>query len=288
MWSVHVGGTHLPAWQLVLVQSLPTVHALPFAQAGAPSVDGELEPPQSTSVSLSFFTPSLGEGASQTPALQTRLLQSVALLHPVPAPQASAPLQGPVLESPPFAPSRWEASVAEASPRGAPPSSVADPSGRMPIAFVPEQLAPLPITSAAATTHANLCQLRRSMRIPLQGSSIRQVPNLMLRQRAEEYNAEPMSATCSSVLTPTELSLLRMIREADEDHGGLFRDEVTLDDLEVCDRLVERGLAEVLSEFGEAPDGEEDERDAGGRCFFRITGYGVERLAEARYGAAPR
>jgi hypothetical protein len=103
----------------------------------------------------------------------------------------------------------------------------------------------------------------------------------MLRQRGEEYNEEAMSAT-PSALTPTEVLLLRVIRDADEDHGGLFREEIADDDVEVCDRLVERGLAEVLSEFGEAPDGEEDERDAGGRYFFRITGYGVERLALAR------
>jgi len=79
-------------------------------------------------------------------------------------------------------------------------------------------------------------------------------------------------------LTPTELTLLRAIRAADEDHGGLFRDELTDDEADVCGRLVERGCAEVLSEFGEAPDGEEDERDAGARCCFRITGLGVERL----------
>jgi hypothetical protein len=85
-----------------------------------------------------------------------------------------------------------------------------------------------------------------------------------------------------AVLTPSELALLRAIREADEDHGGLSRDELTADDLELCDTLVEKGCVEVLSEYGEAPDGEEDERDAGGHYCFRITGRGVERLAEVR------
>jgi len=83
-------------------------------------------------------------------------------------------------------------------------------------------------------------------------------------------------------LTPTQLSLLQAIRDADEEHGGLFRNELTEDELEVCEGLVEHALAEVLSEFGEAPDGEEDERDAGGRYCFRITGRGVSKLAEAR------
>jgi len=35
-----------------------------------------------------------------------------------------------------------------------------------------------------------------------------------------------------------------------------------------------------LSEFGEAPDGEEDERDAGGSYALRITGRGVVALGE--------
>jgi hypothetical protein len=83
-------------------------------------------------------------------------------------------------------------------------------------------------------------------------------------------------------LTPSERELLRAIREADEDHGGLFGDELNEDELEVCNSLVEKGCAEVLSEFGEAPDGEEDERDAGGRYCFRITGRGVDLLAATR------
>jgi len=86
----------------------------------------------------------------------------------------------------------------------------------------------------------------------------------------------------SPLLTRTDLTLLRAIREADHDHGGLFREELTDDEIELCGALVERGLAEVLSEFGQAPDGEEDERDAGGRYCFRITGAGVEALARAK------
>jgi hypothetical protein len=82
-------------------------------------------------------------------------------------------------------------------------------------------------------------------------------------------------------ITPTELSILRVLREADEDHGGLFPEELTDEEAEVCHGLVARGWAEVLSEFGQAPDGEEDERDAGARAFFRITGRGVDRLADS-------
>jgi hypothetical protein len=82
-----------------------------------------------------------------------------------------------------------------------------------------------------------------------------------------------------AVLTPVELALLREIHLADQDHGGLFSHEMSEDDAHTCGDLAERGYAEALSEFGEAPDGEEDERDAGGgRYYFRITGRGVEAL----------
>ena len=82
-------------------------------------------------------------------------------------------------------------------------------------------------------------------------------------------------------LTPTELSLLRAIHEADRDHGGLSSEELTDEEAEVCGRLADRGLAEVISEFGEAPDGEEDERESGARYAFRITGAGVAVLRDS-------
>ena len=88
-------------------------------------------------------------------------------------------------------------------------------------------------------------------------------------------------------ITPTELSLLRAIREADEDHGGLFREELAEEEVDVCHDLVARGWAEVLSEFGQAPDGEEDERDAGGGVCFRITERGVEQLADLGGPSSP-
>jgi hypothetical protein len=83
-------------------------------------------------------------------------------------------------------------------------------------------------------------------------------------------------------LSPADLSLLRAIHEADRDHGGLFGEELSEEEGDICGGLVDRGFAEVVSEFGQAPDGEEDELDAGARYCFRITGRGVERLAEAR------
>ncbi len=43
---------------------------------------------------------------------------------------------------------------------------------------------------------------------------------------------------------------------------------------------MERGLVEAVGEYGEAPDGEEDEKDAGGAHTFRITGQGVARLRD--------
>ena len=85
----------------------------------------------------------------------------------------------------------------------------------------------------------------------------------------------------SLLLTASELSLLRLIRESDLDHGGLSSEELTEEELEVCSALAERGLAEVVAEFGEAPDGEEDEREAGVPSCFRVTGRGVEAIAAA-------
>jgi hypothetical protein len=46
-----------------LWQSASTMQWSPGAHGGAPSLPGEVAPPQSTSVSLSFFTPSFELGA---------------------------------------------------------------------------------------------------------------------------------------------------------------------------------------------------------------------------------
>ena len=81
-------------------------------------------------------------------------------------------------------------------------------------------------------------------------------------------------------LTRAELSVLRAIHEADKDRGGLSSHELDDDEAEICGGLVDRGLAEVIGEYGEAPDGEEDEREAGGQYVFHITGRGVECLAD--------
>jgi len=83
-------------------------------------------------------------------------------------------------------------------------------------------------------------------------------------------------------LNHSELAVLRLIHEADRDRGGIALGDLSDDEADVCGQLVERGLAETLSEFGEAPDGEEDERDAGGHHVFRMTGRGVDALAEVR------
>jgi hypothetical protein len=79
-------------------------------------------------------------------------------------------------------------------------------------------------------------------------------------------------------LSPSELALLREVRASDEDHGGLARHELTPEEADMCDALVASGHVEVVSEFGEAPDGEEDEREAGGTYAYRITGKGVAAL----------
>lgn len=85
------------------------------------------------------------------------------------------------------------------------------------------------------------------------------------------------------VLTPTEMALLRSIRESDEDHGGLSGTELVADEHEALDRLLVLGLVEALGEYGEAPDGEEDEWAMGASALvYRITGAGVLALRDAR------
>ena len=78
-------------------------------------------------------------------------------------------------------------------------------------------------------------------------------------------------------LSPAEISLLREVRISDEDHGGLDGDE-----LDTMQRLCDLGLVEACGEYGEAPDGEEDERAMGDtRLLYRVTGRGVSALADA-------
>ena len=84
------------------------------------------------------------------------------------------------------------------------------------------------------------------------------------------------------MISPQELSLLREVRESDEDHGGLDVRELEADEVELLTRLCDLGLVEAAMEYGEAPDGEEDERDAGDhRGVYRITGAGVSALQNA-------
>lgn len=83
------------------------------------------------------------------------------------------------------------------------------------------------------------------------------------------------------VLSSIELALLREVRLSDEDHGGLAGHELTSDDHEPMTRLCELGLVEALGEYGEAPDGEEDERAMGATSLvYRITAAGVAALAD--------
>jgi hypothetical protein len=83
-------------------------------------------------------------------------------------------------------------------------------------------------------------------------------------------------------LSSRELALLREVRESDEDHGGLDAGELDEDELTTLARLCDLGLVDATIEFGEAPDGEEDERDMGARgAVYRITGAGVAALRDA-------
>lgn len=80
-------------------------------------------------------------------------------------------------------------------------------------------------------------------------------------------------------LTPNEKKLLEEVRLSDEDHGGLDLYELGDDEIEIVTRLLDMGLVEALNEYGEAPDGEEDEREAGGAGGrVRITARGVDVL----------
>jgi hypothetical protein len=83
-------------------------------------------------------------------------------------------------------------------------------------------------------------------------------------------------------LTHIELALLRVVRLSDEDHGGLTGSELTADEYEPMTRLCDLGLVEAVGEYGEAPDGEEDEREAGNAAVvYRVTGAGVAALRDA-------
>ena len=62
-------------------------------------------------------------------------------------------------------------------------------------------------------------------------------------------------------LTAVEAALLREVRLSDEDHGGLSGAELSTDEYDAMRRLCELGLVEAVGEYGEAPDGEEDERE---------------------------
>ena len=81
------------------------------------------------------------------------------------------------------------------------------------------------------------------------------------------------------VLTATEVALLREVRASDEDHGGLAGAELSVDEYDALKRLCALALVEALGEYGEAPDGEEDEREAGASdVVYRITAGGVLAL----------
>jgi hypothetical protein len=83
------------------------------------------------------------------------------------------------------------------------------------------------------------------------------------------------------VISPAELALLREVRLSDEDHGGLSGAELAGDEYDAMTRLCSLDLVEAVGEYGEAPDGEEDEREAGAAAVvYRITPRGVAVLAD--------
>jgi hypothetical protein len=77
------------------------------------------------------------------------------------------------------------------------------------------------------------------------------------------------------------LSLLREVRVSDEDHGGLAGAELDSDEYDTMGRLCSLGLVSAVGEYGEAPDGEEDEREAGASdVVYRVTAAGVLALSD--------
>jgi hypothetical protein len=86
-WLPHVQTPLVP--HTLLAQSLPASHSSPSAQSG------QLGPPQSTSVSLAFRTPSVQVGTWHTPPLHTWLEQSLGALQPAPSPQRIQEGAGP-------------------------------------------------------------------------------------------------------------------------------------------------------------------------------------------------
>ena len=82
-------------------------------------------------------------------------------------------------------------------------------------------------------------------------------------------------------LTAAEIALLRDVRLSDEDHGGLRGTELSVDEYDAMKRLCALDLVEAVGEYGEAPDGEEDEREAGAaNVVYRITQGGVLALVD--------
>lgn len=82
-------------------------------------------------------------------------------------------------------------------------------------------------------------------------------------------------------LSSIEIALLREVRASDEDHGGFAGHELTSEEYEPMTKLCDLGLVEALGEYGEAPDGEEDEAAMGATSIvYRITGFGVITLRE--------
>jgi hypothetical protein len=75
MPSPHTGFEHKPPLQYVQSQSVPTVHTLPGPHFG------QMEPPQSTSVSVWFLRPSEQLWAWHLPPVHLALLQSASVLQ---------------------------------------------------------------------------------------------------------------------------------------------------------------------------------------------------------------
>src|SRR3954454_8450012 len=141
--GVQVCAWHTPPAQIPLTQSLPLAHFCPLAHFG------QFGPPQSMSVSPSFWIPSehVGAGSTQTPAVHTPVTQSVPLPHFLPSAHFGqfGPPQSTSVSCPFWTPSEQVAAAASATQ--APSAQCEPPAHAFPHA---PQLA----GSDASATHA--------------------------------------------------------------------------------------------------------------------------------------
>ncbi len=159
------------------------------------------EPPQSTSVSVPFFTPSVGEGDAHRPPAHTPLMQSLGCAHALPSAHAGAPSppQSTSVSDPFFTPSVADAATQRPETQCPPPqvASLAQAS--------PDEGAPLDPPSDGATGSAVEHATKKTNPRPSRGrspmtSSVRKPDQEILglhRSEASQAACTPFAAASS-------------------------------------------------------------------------------------------